>query len=66
MRRPNARLSELGFSFVLGTLIMFYAFTLWPQPELDVSPAWCRPAYTPFTGDGPARGLPPSYERYTR
>lgn len=67
MRRPSARLSELGFVFVAGFLAAFYLSTLWPSPALDVSPAWCRPKYSQWTGDGPTRGLlPPSYERYTR
>lgn len=67
LRRPSARLSELAFAVIGGAMAMFYLVTLWPAPDLDVSPAWCRPKYSQFTGDGPARGvLPPSYERYNR
>lgn len=69
MRRPTARLSELGFTFVLGLMIPFYVITLWPEPALDVSPAWCRPmpseSFKPQSGDR-LGGLPASYERYNR
>lgn len=66
MRRPYARLSELGFMFVLGMMVPFYVITMWPQPALDVSPAWCRPAYSPFNGDRTGGLLPPSFERGNR
>lgn len=63
MRRPSARLSELAFVFVAGGMLSFYALTLWPEPSLDVSPAWCRPAYSPTTGDRTGGLMPPSYGR---
>jgi hypothetical protein len=65
MGRPAARLSELAFVFVAGGMLAFYTVTLWPanQPDLDVSPAWCRPAYSPTTGDRTGGLMPPSYGR---
>lgn len=65
MRRPAARLSELAFVFVAGGMLSFYVMVLWPihEPALDVSPAWCRPSYSPVTGDRTGGPMPPSYGR---
>lgn len=49
--------------FVLGVMVPFYVITMWPQPALDVSPAWCRPSYSPVIGDRTGGLLPPSYGR---
>lgn len=62
LRRPAARLSELAFMFVVGSMVAYGIFYFWPQPALDVSPAWCRPAYAPFEG----HPKPPSLERPIR
>lgn len=62
LRRPAARLSELGFTFVAGLMVAYSIFYFWPQPALDVSPAWCRPSYSPWEG----HPNPPALERYGR
>lgn len=62
LRRPSARLSELAFTFVAGAMVAYGIFYFWPQPALDVSPAWCRPSYSQFT----EHPNPPSFERFNK
>jgi len=78
MRRPKARYSELGFTAVAAFMISFGIVYIWPEPELDVSPVWCKPTPTPTPHGYPAArlghfqplsgdrlgGLPPSFERH--
>lgn len=65
MRRPVARYSELGFTFVVGYMVAF-GIAAWfhPQPALNVTPLFCQSDKPPPVIQ--PGGVPPSYERYVR
>lgn len=64
MRRPVARYSELGFTFVAGLMIA-YGVMAWQQsqPALVVTPLFCQSETPRLINPG---GAPSSYERYMR